>query len=72
MADRNGRDGGIVEQVNEEIAQVANALMAMGACEDCAIEAAIDVVMTTLAIEAPRVLRAYRDAIGRALTAAAN
>lgn len=68
MAGRNG----IVEQVNEEIAQVACVLIEMGACEDCAIEAAFDVVIRTLAAEAPRVLAVYRDALQRALIAQAN
>lgn len=72
MADLSGSQNEIVEQVNEEIAQVACALISMGACECCAIEAAIDVVITTLAAEAPRVLALYRDALQRALIAQAN
>lgn len=62
----------IVEQVNEEIAQVACVLMEMGACQDCAIEAAFDAVITSLALEAPRVLAVYRDALQRALAAQTN
>lgn len=60
----------IIEQVNEEIAQVATVLIQMGACQECAIEAAFDAVMKTLAANAPRVLALYRDALAKALAAA--
>ncbi|WP_433233797.1 hypothetical protein [Actinomadura nitritigenes] len=66
MANWNDATGGtITEEITGEIARVARTLIEMGACEDCAIEAATDVVLTMLAVEAPTVLAAFRNEIAR-------
>lgn len=72
MADGTGPtdDSFLIEEITGETAQVARTLIEMGACEDCAIEAATDVVISMLAAEAPRVLAAYRKAIVARLAAA--